>query len=97
MSEIGLNSIMTSSGPSSTEKNPAKIRDAAKQFEALLIQEMLKSARASGSGDWSGTAEDPTGATMTDMADQQFAQLLASNGGMGLSKLVVDSLERKTQ
>lgn len=96
MGGIGLNTIMTASGPSTTGKDPDRIKDAAKQFEAMLIQEMLKSARASGSGDWSGTADDSTGATMTEMADQQFAQLLASNGGMGLSKLVVKGLERKT-
>jgi peptidoglycan hydrolase FlgJ len=96
MSEIGLNTILsTQATPSSTEQNPAKVRDAAKQFESLLIEQMLKSARESGSGDWNGTSEDQTGAPLSEMADQQFAQLLASNGGMGLAKLVVDGLERK--
>jgi Rod binding domain-containing protein len=28
------------------------------------------------------------------MAEQQFAQLLASNGGVGLAKLVVNGLSR---
>jgi flagellar protein FlgJ len=97
MSEIGLNTILSMPGPSSTEQNPGRIRDAAKQFESLLIEQMLKSARDSGSGDWTGTSEDPTGSTMTEMADQQFAQLLASNGGMGLAKMVVEGLERRHQ
>lgn len=95
MSEIGLNTILSKSMPSFSEQSPAKIRDAARQFEALLIEQMLKSARDSGSGDWAGTREDPTGSTMTEMADQQFAQLLASKGGMGLSKMIVDGLERR--
>ena len=72
-------------------KDPA---DAAKQFEALLINEMLKSAHASGSGDWMGASEDQSGSALSEMAEQQFAQLLASNGGVGLAKLVANGLSR---
>lgn len=93
MSEISLNTIMTSSGTNS-EPNPKRVQDAAQQFEAMLLQQMLKSARDSGSGDWDGSSEDPTGSSMSEMAEQQFAQLLASKGGLGLAKLVVDGLER---
>jgi flagellar protein FlgJ len=92
MSEIGLNTILSTSTGKNIEKDPAKIQEAAKQFESMLIEQMLKTARESGSGDWFGT--DQTGAPLAEMAEQQFAQLLASNGGLGLAKLVVNGLIR---
>jgi flagellar protein FlgJ len=93
MPEIGLNATIRAT-PSPTEgKYPEKVRDAAKQFEALLIEQMIRSARASGSGDWMGAGEDQTGVALSEMAEQQFAQLLASNGGLGLANLVADGLE----
>lgn len=100
MNSLGLNTILTrpSSIPEAgkgDDRNPEKIRDAATQFEAMMIEEMLRSARESGSGAFSGTEEDQTGSTMSDMAQQQFAQALAARGGFGLAKLVVAGLERK--
>jgi len=68
--------------------------DAARQFESLLIAEMLKSMReASGSG-WLGTGEDAAGDSAMALAQEQFAQALAQSGGLGLSKLIVGGLER---
>ncbi len=71
---------------------PKNTAEAARQFEALLVQQMLQSARTGGGG-W-GT-EDEAGAPMTDMAEQQFAQLLANGGGLGLAKLVAEGLNRR--
>ncbi len=50
MNSLGLNAILTTPGSSADSKStssrdPEKIADAAKQFEALMIEEMLKSAR----------------------------------------------------
>ena len=74
--------------------SPAQLLDAARQFESLMIAEMLKCMRdASGSG-WLGTGEDASGDSVMGLAQEQFAQALAQNGGLGLSKLVVDGLER---
>ena len=64
-------------------------KKAAQDFEALLIGQMLKSARAGG-GEWLG--EDQTGAALSEMAEQQFAQMLASSGGLGLAQLVSTGL-----
>lgn len=66
--------------------------DAAKQFEALLIGQMLRSARQSGSG-WLGS-EDSSGECATDYAEQQFAAILARNGGLGLAGLITKGLEK---
>lgn len=69
-----------------------KIQDAAQQFEALMITEMMKSARAAGGGSWLSSGEDEAGAALAEMAEQQFAKLLASTGGVGMAKLIMQGL-----
>lgn len=72
--------------------DPGKVREAAQQFEALLLGQILRSARESAGG-WSG---DASGDCATDFAEQQFAQLLSKQGGLGLASLIAAGLERKT-
>jgi Rod binding domain-containing protein len=69
------------------------VRDAAQQFEALLIEQILRSARQGGSG-WLSDGEDPSGEVATDYAEQQFATVLSQKGGLGLSDLIAKGLER---
>ena len=75
---------------------PSKIDDAAKQFEALMLGQILKAARESSDGGWLGTGEDDSGQLALDMAEQQFAQAMSSNGGLGIAKLVTAGLNRGT-
>jgi Rod binding domain-containing protein len=83
-------SIGTSVG---TRDTPEKIRKAAIDFEALLIAQMLKSARES-CGGMTGDADeqDDTNSTLIELGEQQMAQSLASNGGLGIAKIVVEGL-----
>ena len=69
---------------------PAKIRDAAQQFEALLLGQILRSARENGGG-WlaSGSPTD----SLTEFAEQHLASLLAQQGGLGLAGLISQGLE----
>jgi Rod binding domain-containing protein len=77
--------------------NPtSKIADAAKQFEALMLGEILKTARASSDGGWLGTGDDQAGSLALEMAEQQFAQAMSAKGGLGIAKLVTAGLERGT-
>jgi Rod binding domain-containing protein len=69
-------------------QKPKNIPEAAQQFEALLLGQMLKDVGPQDS-------EDPTAEPMWDMAAQQFAQVLSKNGGLGLAKLIAGGLERK--
>jgi len=73
-------------------KPDPKIADAASQFEALLLSEMLKSANESGSGDWMGGSDDESGTSLAEMAQEQFAQALAKSGGLGFARMVTDQL-----
>jgi len=66
---------------------PTKVEGAAKQFEALMIAQMLRTARENTEDG------DSSSSTMLDLADQQFSQVLANNGGLGLAKLIVKGLK----
>jgi Rod binding domain-containing protein len=66
-----------------------KIADAARQFEALLIGHMFRSVRESGLDD----EDDSSNTTMLEVADQQFSQMLANSGGLGLARLIVQGLK----
>ena len=76
------------------EPKPTKIEDAARQFESILIAQMLRSGRESASGIADEDESDSGGSTMMEVAEQQFAQMLAKQGGIGLTRLVVDGLKR---
>ncbi len=71
------------------------LRKAATDFEALLIAQLLKSMRESGEGcGWLGASDDASSDSLLGLAEQQVAQVLASQGGIGLSKLVAQGLKQ---
>ena len=73
-----------------------KLKDSAQQFEALLIGQMLKSARESG-GSWFGTGEDEASSATAGFAEEQFAQTIASQGGLGIASMLVQGLAADQQ
>jgi len=79
-------------GDPAKPRDPVKVHDAAQQFEALLLGQMLRTERQSGSG-WLGSGEDASAECVTDYAEQQFAAVLAQNGGLGIATLVAKGLE----
>jgi peptidoglycan hydrolase FlgJ len=97
-SPFSLNTILTpgtTSPGSSPKDDPEKIKNAAEQFEALMIEQMLQSAANSGSGGWMGSSDDDSDSALGGVAEQSFAQALSANGGLGLAKLIVAGLSRK--
>ncbi len=80
----------------SGKPDAAKIKETAKQFEALLIGQIMRSMREAGGG-WLGSGEDQTGATMAEFAEQQVAQILGAQGGFGLAALIEQGLSRASQ
>jgi len=77
----------------SGQAKPTNAAEAAQQFEALLIAQMLESAHESSKGGVLDSG-DSEGDTMFGFATQQFSQVLASNGGLGLSKLILKELNQ---
>lgn len=88
-SPVGWAQIATASqGNPDTQKDVSK---AAGDFEALLISQLLRSARGGGDG-WLGTGDDQSASSLLDMAEDQLAQAMAGSGGMGLAQMVVRGL-----
>jgi len=91
--------ILPTGGPAipvnARKEDPARIQEAAQQFEALLINEMLKTVRQ-GSEGFLGTGDDQAGAMAMDVAMEQFASSLAAQGGLGISRLVTQGLKSQT-
>ena len=73
----------------------SKVGKAATDFEALLLGQMLRSAReACGSGLTGEDDEDSeSNSSLVELGEQQFAQALAANGGLGIAKMVVAGLK----
>jgi peptidoglycan hydrolase FlgJ len=71
--------------------DPAKVQDAAKQFEALLLSQMMKSMRDT-EGGWMGTDEDDAASSAMEYGQEMFAQSMANSGGLGLAKLLAAGL-----
>ena len=91
---IGSELPMGNVGSGEAKKtDPAKVKEAASQFEALLISQMLKSVRES---KWGGETDDKGGDSMMDIAEQQLSQVLTAGGGLGLAKLVIQGISVKT-
>ena len=82
--------------PAASENTPAEIRDAAEQFEALLVQQMLKQMR-------SASLDDSLfGSSRMELAhelfDAEVAKSLSRAGGLGLADMLVRQLgEEKGQ
>ena len=76
--------------------HPTKIQNAAQQFESLLIGQILKSMQEASSSGWLGE-EDQAGQAAMGLAQEQFAQALASRGGLGLARLITKGLTTESQ
>jgi|ERR1700680_920688 len=74
--------------------NPAKIAQCAKDFEGLLVTQMLRSAREAGDGGFTGDGDDENEAnsTLVEFGEQQLAQALANSGALGIGKIVLAGL-----
>jgi Rod binding domain-containing protein len=84
-----MNIVPVTSSTASEQPKPKNIGEAAKQFEAILIAQMLRSVQESSEN------QDSTSGTMLDLAGQHFAQVLADSGGLGLSKVIVKGLQSR--
>lgn len=80
--------------PASAPDDPAKVKDAAKQFESLLLAQMLKSLRDS-EGGWLGTGGDESSSSAMEYAQESFAQALSARGGLGLAAMVEKGFQAK--
>ena len=67
----------------------SKLADAAQQFEAMLLQEMLKPMRSENGG-WSGEDnKDSASDTITSFGTEAVAKAISKSGGLGIAKQVI--------
>jgi Rod binding domain-containing protein len=72
----------------------ARLGEAARQFEALLLAQILKSARQS-SSEGLGGETDAAGGCAMEYAEEQVAALLAQRGGLGIANVLVGGLRKE--
>jgi Rod binding domain-containing protein len=94
MADLSIAGISQQGIATPAKDSPEKIRDAAKQFEALLIGQMMKSMHDA-EGGWLGTGEDQSGSAAMEYAEESFAQAMANKGGLGIASLVSKGLVPK--
>jgi Rod binding domain-containing protein len=76
------------------QKN-SKLVDAAQQFEAMLMQEMLKPMRA-GQNDWSEEKSDDSASdTISSFGTEAVAKAISKGGGLGIAKQVVRQVTKE--
>lgn len=86
---LGMDTAELKHGP-----NCARIKKAAREFEALLIGEMLKTTREAGSDGWLGSGDGSANQSAMGLAESQLAQAISQGGGLGLAHLIEKQLTR---
>lgn len=79
--------------PADPRQTP-KLVKAASDFEALLISQMLHSARESSASSLDEGGGSEANSSLMDLGEQQFAQALAASGGFGVARMVVAGLSK---
>jgi Rod binding domain-containing protein len=75
-------------------QQPKDLAEAAKQFEALLLHQLLQMAHGDENG-WLGSGDDASAAPAIGMAEESLAQGIAKSGGLGLSAVIVHQLTKR--
>ena len=98
LTTIDSSLLNTQSLGSGASAKPSKLHQAAQQFEALMIGEMMKSAHEGSSSGWLGSDDGEGGQNQAmEMAESQFANALAMSGGLGLARMVEQSVSGQSQ
>jgi Rod binding domain-containing protein len=68
---------------------PARTAEASRQFEALLLQHLLRTLREAARSEREEDGVLSGSETYFELAEQHLARTLAERGGFGLAKLIV--------
>jgi Rod binding domain-containing protein len=75
-------------------RDAGKLRQAAEEFEALLLAQILQTVREAGSGGWLGSSESQQMSSTMELAETQLARAMAQSGGLGITKQLAGELPR---
>jgi Rod binding domain-containing protein len=91
---MNTNLVTALAGTPPLDKAQLKRAGAAKDFEALLVGQMLRSIREEGSG-WLGTGDDQASEAAFGLGEEQLARSLSASGGFGMSRFIQAGLEAR--
>src|ERR1700749_4010999 len=75
----------------------AKLVDAAQQFEATMLQELLKPLQH-GQSSWEGESSDDTASdTISSFGTEAIAKAISRGGGFGIAKQIVSKVTLEHQ
>ena len=86
MSTPAITSPSASAAAQRPDAERAELREAAQQFEAILLRQMLASARSTdfGGSDLFGKSDD----TFSEMRDARFSEIAAGSGQLGFAAAI---------
>ena len=70
------------------------IQAAAKQFESLFLNQLLKSMRDAQKGDGEGLFDSNESRMYTGLLDEQLANRIANGPGIGMADMVISQIDR---
>jgi Rod binding domain-containing protein len=82
-----LTQTIASSWETKSSQASRRIEDAATQFEALLVGQLLEPLTKM-------SESDSSSSSVLDMGKEQLAQAITAGGGLGLKKSILTSLNR---
>jgi Rod binding domain-containing protein len=89
---ITLENTTATAASAADASKRSKLADAAQQFEAMMLQELLKPMRR-GEDDLSGNkSEDNSFETMASFGTESVAKAISQSGGLGLARQVIQQL-----
>lgn len=87
---IAIQSLIPTAATAETrEKN--RLTDAAQQFEAVFLQDLLEAFQQQSSDD--GEEKSPGSDTMSSFGTEAVAKAISKEGGMGIAKQIVAKVE----
>ncbi len=90
---IGASAVAASAAETPEHR---KLKEAAQQFEGMLLQEMLKPMREHGFGQSDNEDKEEGGGyadTLSSFGTESVATAIAKSGGLGIAKRVVEQVE----
>ena len=84
--------------PTAEAQRQAKLVDAAQQFEATMLQELLKPMQH-GQSSWGDEekSEDSASDTISSFGTEAIAKAISKSGGFGIARRVVEQVTQERQ
>jgi flagellar protein FlgJ len=91
--------ISTQANSALEGQKQAKLADAAQQFEAMMLQEMLKPMRGGQDswGDEDSSDSDSASDTISSFGTEAFAKAISKGGGFGIATQVISKIKLENQ